>query len=300
MVDFLKELPRLFVKRYLNTHGVYLKSIADIIAWTYHTVMGKATEKTASNMVKTLLSNKAKILKKKQNPPYETLEFRNLRNCWYHECALNYPIEDLDERLKFASWKIIECYYAVFSSIAALVRCWETREIKTHNKMINIYAMKFLRNSKQKMFVLPPTNLHLNQQGSIPNDVLGMITWKYAHTHHIPNIKKALNSVRRENHITTIPHYLKGLREWATYQDAYLLVRLYGETIKKQLDFSLSLIAFIYCLQTEYYLIELYGWDSFEIQYDTFISQLEDNLGVTSQTLKTRFNAYIDLDLPKK
>ena len=34
-------------------------------------------------------------------------------------------------------------------------------------------------------------------------------------------------------------------------------------------------IAFIHCVQTEYFLIKLFGWDAVKLQYDTFTIQLK-------------------------
>lgn len=288
LADFLNKLPEVFRKRYLQTHGVYLKDIADIIATTYHIVNW---EKGSDNMILKLLAQKASLDEKREDPGHETLEFRNLRNCWYHECALNYPFEDLDDRLRFASWKIIQCYYSVFSSIASLVCCYHPPQ-KSPLKTFNIYGREFLCNRKRRNFFLPPVNLYVNQQGIIPADLLEMITWKYAHEHKIPTVDKCLKSVHKENTITTIPHYLKSLREWVTYEDAYLMFRLYGKVPKTDLDFSLKRIAFIHCLQTEFYLIHLFGWDSVKRQYDTFTAELKRNVKTESPTLLARFKAY--------
>ena len=126
MVDFVKKLPEVFRERYLLTHNIYLKSIADIIATMYKTSNPK---KASVNMVRKLITQGAKTNEKREYLGYESLEFRDLRNCWYHECSLNYPFKSLDNRLKFASWKIIQCYYSVFASIAALV-CY--KEIPSH------------------------------------------------------------------------------------------------------------------------------------------------------------------------
>lgn len=247
-------------------------------------------------MILKLQTQKAKLDERRQDPGHETLEFRNLRNCWYHECALNYPFESLDERLRFASWKIIQCYYSVFSAIASLVCCYHPPQ-KSPDKTFNIYGREFLCNRERRDFFLPPVNLYLNQQGIIPKDLSDMITWEYGHEYKIPDIEKCLKSVHKESTITTIPHYLKSLREWVTYQDAYLMFRLYGESPKQDLDFSLKRIAFIYCLQTEYYLINLFGWDSVKRQYDAFSTELENNLKIESPTLLARVNAYQSLKL---
>lgn len=292
LADFLKKLPQVFRKRYLQTHSIYLKSIADIIETMYKT---RDLEKASSNMIQKLLNQGAKLDEKREDPGHETLEFRNLRNCWYHECSLNYPFKNLDNRLKFASWKITQCYYSVFASIASLVCCYHPPQ-KSPKKTLNIYGREFLCGKEKKNFFLPPVNLYLNQEGKIPNDLSERITWKYAHEFKIPYIEKCLKWTRKEKTITTIPHYLKSLREWVTYQDAYLLFRLYGEGPKADLDFSLKRIAFIHCLQTEYYLINLFGWEAVERQYDTFLTELENNLEITSPTLRARYNSFQSFD----
>ena len=266
--------------------------MADIIANMYSIMfdMTKLEESVASMILK-LSAQGAELDERREDPGHETPEFRNLRNCWYHECALSYPFESIDERLKFASWKIVQCYYSVFSAIASLVCCYHPPK-KNPSKTLNIYGREFLCNRDRKKFFLPPVNLCLNQQGEIPKELIEMITWNYAHEHKIPHIKECLESVREENTITTFPHYLKSLREWATYEDAYLMFRLYGERPKADLDFSLKRIVFIHCLQTEYYLINLFGWDSVERQFHTFLEAFETYLNIEPTTLLTRFHAY--------
>jgi len=291
-LPFLRKLPGVFRERYLQTHSIYLKSIADIIAHMYH-IMHDMTklEESVTSMILKLSAQGAKLDERREDPGHETPEFRNLRNCWYHECALSYPSESIDERLKFASWKIVQCYYSVFSAIASLICCYHPPK-RNPNKTLNIYGREFLCNRDLLKFFLPPANLYLNQQGVIPKELTEMITWDYAQEHKIPDIKKCLESVHKKGKITTFPHYLKSLREWATYEDAYLMFRLYGKSPKTDLDFSLKRIAFIHCLQTEYYLINLFGWDSVEQQYSTFLHALETYLDIEPTTLMARFQAY--------
>lgn len=253
-------------------------------------------ENGSDNMILKLLAQEATLDEKRKDPGHETSEFRSLRNCWYHECALHHPFTDLDDRLRFASWKIIQCYYSVFSSIASLVCCYYPPQ-KSPMKTLNIYGREFLCNKSRRDFFLPPVNLYLNQQGIIPSELLEKITWEYAHEHKIPTVEKCLRSVHKKKRITTIPHYLKSLREWVTYEDAYLMFRLYGETIKANLDFSLKRIAFIHCMQTEFYLVNLFGWGSVKRQYDTFTAELEQNLETESPPLLARFNAYQSSEL---
>jgi len=290
--DFLNKLPQVFRQRYLRTHSVYLKSMADIIAHMYG-IMHDMTklEESVARMLLQLSAQGAKLDERRDDPGHETHPFRNLRNCWYHECALIHPLESIDERLKFASWKIVQCYYSIFSAVASLVCCYHPPK-RNPSKTLNIYGREFLCNRDRQKFFLPPVNLYLNQQGVIPKELSEMITWNYAQEHKIPFIKECLESVRQEQTITTLPHYLKSLREWATYEDAYLMFRLYGEGPKRDLDFSLERIVFIHCLQTEHYLINLFGWDSVERQYHTFLEALETYLDIEPINLVTRFHTY--------
>lgn len=296
MVRFLDTLPEVFRERYLKTHETYLKSIADIIAHMYtgktpKEYTGKTPKENCTNMVLHLLE--VSKIEKRSDVDEETSHFRNLRNCWYHECALNYP-ETLDERLRFAAWKIIQCYYVVFSSIVSLVCCFHPEQ-KSHDTTLNIYVSNFLCNRKRKNYFLPPTNFYLDQQGNFPEEFSQTVDWDYADSYHIPNIIKCLEKVREKNRRVSIPHYLKSLREWVTYGDAYLFVRLYGESPKNNLSFSLEHIAFIHCVQTEFFLLHLFGWDAVNLQFKAFLNQLKTNLKITSNPLIARFQVYSGL-----
>lgn len=274
----------------MNTHGIYLKSIADIIAHLYQ--WRYSHEKRCQNMISRLL--KAKRLKKRSDVDEEEPHFRNLRNSWYHECALNYPPDSLDERSLFAGWKIIQCYYSVFSSIASIVTCVKPQR-KSHDATLNIFAREFLCHHKRKCYFLPPANFYLNQQGKFSMQFSKQVKWEYAEEYHVPNIIKCLEEVRKNDAIATIPHYLKELRDWVTYGDAYLFIRLYGEAPKKQLDFSLQAINFIYCTQAEFFLIRLFGWDVVNRQFEYFLNQLESNLHIKPEPLVARFDTYADV-----
>lgn len=292
MVDFFSNLPDTFRERFLDTHFVYLYSISYIIRKMYGE---KNLEETTEAMVNQLLNQKPRLSERKQDPPHEISEFRNLRNCWYNECALNYPFDNLDERIKFASWKIMQCYYTVFHAIASLVCCHHEEQHRISNTL-NLYTREFLCRTR-KAFTLPPLNLFVNQQGIIPKEAKELITWEWGRDNCVPKIKECLDGVQVKNRLTAIPHYLKTLRESFTYRDMYLLFRLYGESPKNKLDTSLSKIAFAYCLQTEFYLINLFGWNAFEQQFNVFSSELRENLNIESPTLISRFVTYKKMNL---
>ncbi len=108
------------------------------------------------------LESQGEFKEQKTDTGYESSYFKNLRNSWYHEVTL---FNDSNSRIKFAAWKIIQCYYTIFSGISALVRCFRGKEFIGHNSTLNIYAREFLISKKRKKFFLPPINFHLNQQG---------------------------------------------------------------------------------------------------------------------------------------
>ena len=63
-MDFLKQLPQVFRERYLQTHSIYLKSIADIIATMYKT---RTLKKASINMIQKLLTQGAKLDEKRED-----------------------------------------------------------------------------------------------------------------------------------------------------------------------------------------------------------------------------------------
>lgn len=215
--------------------------------------------------------------------------------------ALNYPLYNINERMRFAAWKIIQLYYAVFSAVASLV-CLDDPNRKSHDVVINRYLTDFICNSRRRRFFLPPTNFHLNQQGVFSKEFSKMVNWKYADCYHLPTIEECLNYTKQQiagetnrrtiNMRIGILHYLKILRDWVNYQDAYLFFRLYGNTIKFYLDFSLKRIAFIHCVQTEFFLLKTFGWKPLKLQFKTFQDQLKRNLGIKSPSLEGRFRIY--------
>jgi len=292
MVKFLENLPELFRERYLNTHEDYLKSIADIATHLYFEDYDHLEEgcKTMMN----ILVSSGKFSESKVVKSFNSNYFRNLRNSWYHEVALNSPQDDFDQRLKFAPWKIIQCYYSIFAGISALIRCFNSSKINSHIKTFNIFGNDFLRNRKRKIFFLPPYNFYLNQEEDFDSVFGQIVDWQYAREVHIPKIKQCLESVQSGQQQTTIPHYLKRLREWVQYEDSYLFFLLYGESVKENLDYSLERISFGYLVQVEFFLINLFGWEPLKLQFDTFNEKIQENLEVIPINLSQRFNVYKD------
>ena len=82
------------------------------------------------------------------------------------------------------------------------------------------------------------------------------------------------------------------MRDWAQYEDSYLFIRLYGESVKNNLDYSLERISFGYMVQIEFFFIKLFGWEQVEPQFNTFYEELEQNLGICPVNLTKRFSIY--------
>lgn len=151
MVNFFLNLPQTFRDRYLNTHETYLSSISSLVRYFYG---GKNEEEFCLNIMRSLSKREHFPISIPDNPDEESFHFRHLRNAWYHECALRYP-SDLDSRIMFGAWKIVQCYYSVFASIAALVRCIRNNADRIgHAQTINIYAQEVLKNEKFSRFFL--------------------------------------------------------------------------------------------------------------------------------------------------
>lgn len=286
MVDFLANLPQLFRERYLDTHENYLKSIADLAHHLY-----SLTTDGCELLVEKLLSA-GKFSESMKDNNFESIYFRNLRNAWYHELVLNYPQDDFDLRIKFAPWKIIQCYYCVIAGISALIRCFNSTEFKKHDTISTIFTNDFLNNNNRRNFFLPPYNYYLDQNGKFKASNREVITWSHGRDNCIPVIKNCLESVQKSNKRTSIPHYLIQLRNWVQYEDAYLFFQLYGETVKNNLDFSLSTISYGYMVHVEFFFIKLFGWNTLELQFDTFIKKVFKNLEIEPMELLQRYKIY--------
>lgn len=280
----------MFRKRYLDTHERYLGSISDIIIWKYN---GSMNEQECELIVEAYQQNRKHNLSIPDDPDEESLHFRNLRNAWYHECSLWNPA-DRDTRVKFAAWKIIESYYAIYAGASSLVRClYPDKERKfRHADLLNVYANELVSQKKYAAYFLTPADIFIDQQGQLANEEL-LNQWDYGRENKVPNVKECLLLARGNNKgRTTLLHYFKKLREWATYEDSYLFFRLYGDSVKSNLDRYLRHITFFYLTLTEIFLIDACGWDAMRIQYESFVRELTNNLQTEDSPLISRFATY--------
>lgn len=276
-----------FRARYLNTHEKYLDSIATLLTQcnnpkslaTGQFMLGHVT------LVKTICSQ-MRVLNKFD----EAKALRNLRNSWYHECALIHP-EDLNDRMKFAPWKIIQFFYVIYSALSAVVRCFDNHPNLRQQTALNEFTTKIIINPPIG-FIPVPLNFYLCG-GVITPSPSSVVSWPYGLSCHVPNIQQCLESLHATStRSVSLFHYFKSLREWANYEDSYIFINLFGPDVIQRLNSSLKRIAQGFLPVAEVFLISFYGWGIVRDQFKQFSSHIEHVLKVTPYSLKSRFEEY--------
>ena len=286
-------LAQKFIDDYFNTHAKYLKSIADVIKWSYWDSARSVTISEGILDKMEVDQNHFDTIRSSWKGDEEKA-FRNLRNSWYHECALRYPFEAEDiDRMKFAPWKIIQFYYVIYTASSAIVRCYDNSEQLSHGKVMNILTSNIIMHPKLGIkFFVPPFGIYV-KNGKITPSCKDAIKWEYGKNHHCPNIEKCLLSAytKRKKNVTLL-HYFKDLREWANYEDAYLFIRLYGPTVISNLNYSLLEISNAFNTLSDAFLINFYGFDKVYSEFETFVGEINEHLKVDPEFLRARFELY--------
>ncbi|OGM10744.1 hypothetical protein A2Z22_00810 [Candidatus Woesebacteria bacterium RBG_16_34_12] len=151
-----------------------------------------------------------------------------------------------------------------------------------------------------KRFFIIPLCIHLEQDGEEGDSYNELLTWEWGRKNHLPKIISGLERVRQKSNLTgivTIPHYLKSLRDWATYEDPYIFFRLYGTSIRKGLDEYLRTICEAYISQTEAVMVKLYGFDAINLQKEVFTENLTKHMGIEPNKLIERFEIHKKLSI---
>ncbi len=276
-----------FRTRYLDTHEKYLDSIATLLgACNNHTSLA-----TGQFMLRRVTPVKTICSQMEALGSYdETRALRNLRNSWYHECALNYP-QDLDDRMKFAPWKIIQFFYAIYSALSAIVRCFDNRPRLRQQIALNEFTTEVIINPSTG-FVPVPLCFYL-QGGAITPSPPSVVSWPYGLSCHVPNVQRCLESLHATStRPVSLFHYFKSLREWANYEDSYIFINLFGPNVILMLDSSLKRIVQGFVPVAEVFLISFYGWSTVHDQFKQFSWRVEHNLKVTPSLLISRFEEY--------
>jgi hypothetical protein len=276
-----------FRTRYLDTHEKYLDSIATLLgACNNHTSLATGQFMLQHVIPVMTLCSQVRAL----NSFDEARALRNLRNSWYHECALNYP-QDLDDRLKFAPWKIIQFFYAIYSALSAIVRCFDNRPRLRQQIALDEFTTQVIINPPAK--VIPVPLCFYLQGGAISPSPPSVVSWPYGLSCHVPNVQRCLQSVRLgSTRPVSLFHYFKSLREWANYEDSYIFINLFGPAVISMLDSSLKRIVQGFFPVAEVFLISFYGWGRVHDQFEQFSSRVERILKVTPSSLISRFETY--------
>ena len=283
----MESLASAFRTRYLDTHEKYLDSIATLLG----VCNGHTSLETGQFMLRhvTSLRNMCSQMKT-LNSFDESRALRNLRNSWYHESALNYP-QDLDGRLKFAPWKIIQFFYTIYSALSAIVRCFDNRSRLSQQIALNEFTNKVIINPPIRFVPVPLCFYLLDRAISPPPP--SVVSWPYGLSYHMPSVQRCLESV---DPVSTRPlslfHYFKSLREWANYEDSYIFINLFGPVVISMLDSSLRRIVQGFLPVAEVFLISFYGWEKVHDQFQQFSYRIDRHLKIQPSSLITRFGKY--------
>lgn len=276
-----------FRSRYLDTHEKYLDSIATLLgACNNHTSLA-----TGEFMVRRAPLVQATCSQMRFLGHFdEARALRNLRNSWYHECAFSFP-EDLNNRMKFAPWKIIQFFYATYSALSSVVRCFDSRPRLSQKTALNEFITKVIIDPPMD-FVPVPLNFYL-QDGVITPSPPSVVSWPYGLSYHVPNVQRCLQSLHATpTQPVSLFHYFKSLREWANYEDSYIFINLFGPSVISRLDSSLKRIVQGFLPVAEVFLIYFYGWGTVHDQFKQFFGRVEHILKVTPSSLIMRFEEY--------
>jgi hypothetical protein len=227
---------------------------------------------------------------------------RNLTNSWYHECALSYPEDvindnneveksNLRERMMFAGWKIIQFYYSIYDSMSAVVRCFETKYMKNQKVAINAFN-KILERSN---FFMAPFNFYIEGNKVF---FLGAENFDKG---NMSTVERGLKKISKNRGKTFLLHFFKDLREWVTYDSSRVMIRFYHETPKgrrravyiSRLDTDLKRICYAFNSMVEIFLINAFGWETIKKEFEEFEEQMKECLVIEPcSQLQERFDVY--------
>lgn len=276
-----------FRARYLNTHEKYLDSTATLL-WVCN---DHATLANGRFMLSHAVSIRAMCTQMEAlNRFDEARALRNLRNSWYHECALNYPLT-LDDRMRFAPWKIIQFFYTIYSALSSVVRCFDNRPILRQHTALDEFTSEVIVNPPNR-FVPAPLCFYL-QGGVIAPLPRSVVSWPYGLSCHVPNVQRCLESVATTStRPVSLFHYFKFLREWANYEDSYIFINLFGPRVISMLASSLKTLVSGFLPIAEVFLICFYGWDKIHPEFLTFSNRVMHHLKTEPTSLTARFEEY--------
>lgn len=293
-----KEWARAFKERYLNWHHRFLGSASDLITQLYWGDGDDPWSRIANGISRKPDVSQV-IIARRMGQCDKDLALRNLRNAWYNEAALWDPEQiEQRERMRWAAWKIAQFYYAIFLGVSAIVRCVDARPKRSHETVLDIWGNQLLDNRRfRDTFFLCPFSLYIHPKGYFRRPPETEVNWRYGEEYHIPNLHKCLQSAaaKRSGSLVTLFHYFRDLREWAQYQDAYVMGRLYSSAVAEELERYLQQISFAWLMLVEEWLIHYFDPESVLQEYQRFTKLVESVHKVKITPLTHRFDAHIAL-----
>lgn len=290
-----KKIETLF-REYLHTYQAGLNSISDVMTNAYIKGRGESHEARLLNGLDKCVSLNEEFvdeLKFKKNGDHNRSR-RNLLNSWYNECALRHPSTDSEEdKMKFAIWKIVEFYYTIFTGLSSLGRL-VSKKRWGHKNAIDIFVDELLCAPElNNSFFVPPFCFVLDGDEMQPK-FKDAITWEYGLSFHCPQIKNSLKMIKRQRPIS-IFHFFQKLREWASYQEPYIFINLYGKGPKGDLERYMNTISFCFAYLVERLHIEFYGYEEINKLYEDFSWRVRTHLNIYPAHLIARFESYENL-----
>lgn len=279
----MEDIRRDFFQRYLSTHERYLDAI-----WAVGVPPGdgKVVRRIGiPTEVIDELKGKARGIQGKS--------IRAMRNAWYHECAFWCPENNENEWIRFAPWKIIQFYYSIFCMISAMVRCIDDSPQMAHKTVIDKFTKSFIMNVQlNQVLFYAPFCFYLDN-GTIHPSPVGRVPRTYALENDFPILPRCLASIpNRSAKPISVFHYFKSLREWATYEDSYIFMNLYGPTVKGKLRHYLQHILPAFLCIGENFLVAFWGADIIRTEFDSFTSGMIRVTEFTPSSLQSRFEEY--------
>ena len=195
--------------------------------------------------------------------------------------------------MKFAIWKIIQFYYTIYTGLSSLGRLVDKNRWG-HNRAIDTFVDKMLLAPElNNSFFIPPFCFVLDD-GEIKPKYEDAIIWKYGLSFHCPRIENSLKMCKRQRPISVF-HFFQKLREWASYQEPYIFINLFGKGPKSELERYMNDISFSFEYLVERLHIAYFGHDEINKLYEDFSHRIRTHLNIDPVHLITRFESYENL-----
>ena len=121
-----------------------------------------------------------------------------------------------------------------------------------------------------------------------------VIKWKYGKDFHCPRIENSLKRIKRQRSISVF-HFFQNLRQWASYQEPYIFINLYGEGPKSDLERYMNDISFCFAYLVERFHIAFFGHEEIQRSYEDFSRRVRTHLKINPTHLIARFESYENL-----